>query len=203
VALCGSFAVLPLVSLVHRAPEGRGVTRVAVSASTPRATRPGSLDATIAAPIAADVLSAPVTDPPAPAVSQAPVVALVAHTAGRNLVPTTLARSGTSGPVPPVTKLPPTTAPRPKPPVPPAPPVNVDYGVATWLDTIPTGTCANNAAAMGTILTVTDVDTGVAVKCRVVSTGPFWPGRIVDLAVQTFAALAPPSLGVINVRVTW
>ena len=75
--------------------------------------------------------------------------------------------------------------------------------MASWLSSIPTGTCANNAAPIGAILTVTDTDTGGSVTCQVVSRGPYGPGRVVDLAETTFARLAPPSHGLINVRVTW
>jgi rare lipoprotein A (peptidoglycan hydrolase) len=75
-------------------------------------------------------------------------------------------------------------------------------GEATWLNTIPTGTCANNAAPMGAAITVTS-SSGSTVVCKVVSRGPYGAGRIVDLAEGTFAALAPPSQGVVSVRVGW
>jgi hypothetical protein len=77
------------------------------------------------------------------------------------------------------------------------------HGEATWLKTIPTGTCANNAAPIGATITVTDSSSGMTVACVVVSRGPYGPGRIVDLAEATFAALAPPSQGVVSVRVSW
>ena len=35
------------------------------------------------------------------------------------------------------------------------------------------------------------------------SRGPYVQGRVVDLARSTFARLAPPSRGVIDVRVEW
>jgi len=76
------------------------------------------------------------------------------------------------------------------------------FGQATWLDTIPSGTCASNDARMGAVLTVTN-NAGVSVTCRVVSTGPFVPGRIVDLAKSTFATLCPVSAGVTPVSVRW
>jgi rare lipoprotein A len=71
------------------------------------------------------------------------------------------------------------------------------------LATIPTGTCANNAAPMGATITITDTATGVSVTCVVVSRGPYAAGRVVDIAEATFARMAPPSQGVIPVRVTW
>jgi hypothetical protein len=75
-------------------------------------------------------------------------------------------------------------------------------GVASWLDIIPAGTCANNDAPMGTVITVTNA-AGVSVTCKVVSTGPFVAGRIVDLARATFARLGPVSSGLVPVTVTW
>jgi rare lipoprotein A (peptidoglycan hydrolase) len=74
-------------------------------------------------------------------------------------------------------------------------------GVASWLD-IAAGTCANNDAPMGTILTVTNA-AGISVTCKVVSRGPFGLGRVVDLARTTFARLGPVSQGLVGVSVTW
>jgi rare lipoprotein A (peptidoglycan hydrolase) len=56
---------------------------------------------------------------------------------------------------------------------------------------------------MGATLTVTDLSTGASVTCVVVSRGPYGGGRILDMAEPTFAQLADPSVGVIEVRVTW
>jgi rare lipoprotein A (peptidoglycan hydrolase) len=55
---------------------------------------------------------------------------------------------------------------------------------------------------MGSTITITTVS-GAKATCRVVSRGPFAPGRVVDLAKATFALLAPTSQGVVDVRVTW
>jgi rare lipoprotein A (peptidoglycan hydrolase) len=55
---------------------------------------------------------------------------------------------------------------------------------------------------MGAAITVTS-SSGATVVCKVVSRGPYGAGRIVDLAEGTFAALAPPSQGVVGVRVGW
>ncbi len=75
-------------------------------------------------------------------------------------------------------------------------------GVASWLDTIPAGTCANNDAPMGSTIKVTNA-AGVSVTCKVVSTGPFVAGRVVDLAKSTFAQLGPVSQGLVGVAVSW
>lgn len=74
-------------------------------------------------------------------------------------------------------------------------------GEASWLNTIPSGTCANNAAPMGSVITVTSA--GISVTCRVVSRGPFVAGRVVDLAMATFATLGPVSRGLVPVSVSW
>jgi hypothetical protein len=109
--------------------------------------------------------------------------------------------------IPPVEAVaPPTVAPStvaPSTTAAPAPAAHVRSGKATWLDTIPTGTCANNDAPMGAVITVAAVGSGVTVSCRVVSRGPYGAGVIVDLAEATFAVLAPPSQGVVDVRVSW
>jgi Lytic transglycolase len=75
-------------------------------------------------------------------------------------------------------------------------------GVASWLNTIPAGTCANNGAPMGATITVTN-GAGVSITCRVVSRGPFVSGRIVDLAEPTFSRLGSVSQGLVAVTVSW
>jgi len=97
----------------------------------------------------------------------------------------------------------PVAAPLNVPPVASPPKVGAkEGGAATWLNTIPTGTCANNGAPIGATLTVTS-SSGATVVCKVVSRGPYGAGKIVDLAEGTFAELAPPSQGVVGVRVRW
>jgi rare lipoprotein A (peptidoglycan hydrolase) len=75
-------------------------------------------------------------------------------------------------------------------------------GKATWYRAAD-GTCAANVAPMGALLSVTSRATGATVTCRVVSRGPYGAGRVVDLARTTFARLAPPSVGVIDVVISW
>lgn len=81
-------------------------------------------------------------------------------------------------------------------------PKNQQTGEASWYDTTH-GTCAHRTLAFGTILTVTNLANGRQVQCRVADRGPFVQGRIVDLAKTTFDDLAPPSSGVIDVRIEW
>lgn len=105
---------------------------------------------------------------------------------------------------PPPTTAPPTTAP----PAPPAPaptdpePANVQVGIASWYDGR-RGTCAHRTAPIGTEVTVTNVATGASVTCTVTNRGPFVEGRVVDLDDASFAAIAPLSQGLADVRVEW
>lgn len=81
-------------------------------------------------------------------------------------------------------------------------PPNQQTGQASWYDA-PDGTCAHRTLPFGTILTVTNLDNGRQVQCRVADRGPYVQGRIVDLAKTAFDDLAPPSAGVIDVRIEW
>lgn len=81
-------------------------------------------------------------------------------------------------------------------------PPNQQTGQASWYDA-PEGTCAHRTLPFGTILTVTNLDNGRQVQCRVADRGPYVQGRIVDLAKTAFDDLAPPSAGVIDVRIEW
>jgi len=225
VALCSTFAVVPILALLHRTAAGPVSTRLAVrNAVDLDASRLSTSRATSSDPAGA------VRDPqPATSGTAGSSPSIAAPLSNGNVVAAgvsaTTGRSSTSrplGPRPPGSTTKPSTtpvgtrpvsttiAPRPVSTAPPTTtPVSTtvlaqhEDGQATWLDTIPTGTCANNEAPMGETITVVSRDTGASVTCKVVSRGPFWPGRIVDLAVGTFAQLAAPSIGVINVTVSW
>lgn len=81
-------------------------------------------------------------------------------------------------------------------------PPNQQTGQASWYDA-PDGTCAHRTLPFGTVLTVTNLANGAKVTCRVADRGPYVAGRVVDLAKTTFDDLAPPSSGVIDVRIEW
>lgn len=81
-------------------------------------------------------------------------------------------------------------------------PPNQQTGQASWYEA-PDGTCAHRSLPIGTVLTVTNLANGKKVQCRVADRGPFVQGRIVDLAKTTFDDLAPPSSGIIDVRIEW
>ena len=52
-------------------------------------------------------------------------------------------------------------------------------------------------------MTVTRTATGASVTCVVTDRGPHGAGRIIDLDRGTFAQLANPNEGVIQVRIAW
>jgi rare lipoprotein A (peptidoglycan hydrolase) len=55
----------------------------------------------------------------------------------------------------------------------------------------------------GTVVTVTSLETGARTTCVVTDRGPYSGGRIIDLDRATFAKLADPARGVIQVEITW
>jgi rare lipoprotein A (peptidoglycan hydrolase) len=73
-------------------------------------------------------------------------------------------------------------------------------GLASWYGA-PAGTCASPSLSFGTVLTVTDLATGKSVTCTVDDREA--DNRVVDLSEATFAQLADPSAGLIDVRLTW
>lgn len=75
------------------------------------------------------------------------------------------------------------------------------HGVASWYGAKKTATAAANAYPMGTKLLVTNKENGKSVSVKVVSTGPFARGRVVDLSKDAFKKLAPLGVGVIHVTV--
>jgi uncharacterized protein YabE (DUF348 family) len=78
-----------------------------------------------------------------------------------------------------------------------------ETGEASWYYTNGDGlTAAHPWLPFGTIVTVTDLANGKSVKVVINDRGPFG-GRIIDLSPEAFAALAPLSVGVIQVQLTW
>ena len=80
----------------------------------------------------------------------------------------------------------------------------VQIGEATWYDPPWSGlTAAHPWLPLGTMATVTNVESGQSVTVRINDRGPYAPGRIIDLSPEAFQLIAPLSQGVANVRVTW
>jgi len=106
-----------------------------------------------------------------------------------------------------------TTAPKPKPMPTPvtvpksttttttAPP-NTQTGGASWYAYNP-GECAHRTLPKGTVVTVTNLANGATVTCVVTDRGPYDYSRIIDLDRDTFAQLADPTQGVIQVEISW
>jgi len=62
-------------------------------------------------------------------------------------------------------------------------------------------TCAHRTYAFGTVLRVTDVESGRSVLVKVTDRGPFMPGRVVDLSWAAARRLGILDRGVARVRV--
>ena len=116
-----------------------------------------------------------------------------------------------TAPPPPVATLLPPSAPPPPAvaPAPPPPPPGIkggrrrtQAGQASWYQ-IYNGTCAHVSLPKGTMVRVVNVANGKEVTCRVADRGPFLPGRIIDLDVESFKLIANRSEGVIDVRIFW
>jgi rare lipoprotein A len=114
--------------------------------------------------------------------------------------PPPAAKPVTATTVPPPVPKPVVVAPKPVTTLPP--PQNSTTGAASWYGAS-AGTCASPTLAFGTVVTVTDVSTGVSVRCTVDDREAHTPGRVLDLAPATFSQLASLSVGVIEVRLTW
>jgi rare lipoprotein A (peptidoglycan hydrolase) len=111
-----------------------------------------------------------------------------------------------------VATAPVTTAPRPKATTVKAPPPsttttttappNVERGGASWYDYRP-GECAHKTLPRGTVVTIRSLENGASTTCVVTDRGPYQAGRIIDLDRATFAQLKDPSLGVVQVEISW
>jgi Lytic transglycolase/G5-linked-Ubiquitin-like domain/G5 domain len=81
---------------------------------------------------------------------------------------------------------------------------NTQTGDATWYDPPWSGlTAAHPTLPFGTLVTVTDEETGRSVTVVIDDRGPFGSGRIIDLSPEAFAALQPLGAGVLDVTISW
>ena len=77
-------------------------------------------------------------------------------------------------------------------------------GLATWYDPPWAGlTAAHPTLPFGTLVTVTDDETGRWVTVTINDRGPFGTGRIIDLSPEAFAILQPLGAGVLDVSIAW
>jgi|GEM_PF-2351747 len=78
-----------------------------------------------------------------------------------------------------------------------------DAGVASWFNA-PDNTCAHRTLPFGTLVKVTRPRTGAVAFCRVNDRGPtVATGRLIDLSMDTFAKLAAPEAGLLDVTIEW
>ena len=62
-------------------------------------------------------------------------------------------------------------------------------------------TCAHRTHAFGTVLRVTELESGRSVLVKVTDRGPFTPGRVIDLSWAAARRLGILDRGVARVRV--
>lgn len=194
--------LVPLLLLRHTRPAAKtdkvdaatAAADIAARASGSQVSRSLSSPRLVADAVASDpsVVTLPAEPDASTSTSMAPTTTTRPRTAvtAKATTTTTVRRTTTT-----------TTAPRPTTTT-TAPPAHTQTGQASWYDA-PAGTCAHPSAPMGTIITVTDLDNGRQTKCRVADRGPYSGGRILDMSKDTFANLADPSAGVIDVRIIW
>ena len=77
-----------------------------------------------------------------------------------------------------------------------------EAGQASWYHFADTS-CAHRTLPFGTIVTVTRMRTGAPTACRVADRGPADTTRLIHLSYDTFALLADPGTGLIDVRLQW
>jgi len=81
---------------------------------------------------------------------------------------------------------------------------SLQTGHATWYDPPWSGlTAAHPTLPFGTLVTVTDDETGRSVTVTINDRGPFGPGRVIDLSPEAFAVLQPLGAGVLDVQLSW
>ena len=165
------------------------------------------------------LISAPITDttlapstttttaapPPTTAVTAPPTTAAPVKKAHTHAAAATTTTTAAPKPKPrPTTTT--TTAPQPAPkPAAAQPSGNEESGRATWyeLEGARAGICAHKTLPFGTIVTVTNTNTGSSIQCEVGDRGPFVDGYIIDLFRTDFEKLQPTSKGWFPARITW
>jgi rare lipoprotein A (peptidoglycan hydrolase) len=138
-----------------------------------------------------------------------PVVILAGYSVTTTTTTTTTAPPPKPAVIPVVRHVTPTTTTTTVPPRPAAPPApaptatgHEESGQASWYQATP-GTCASPDLPFGTVVTVTNLSSGASVTCTIDDREAHNPGRVIDMSEQTFAQLADPSVGLIEVSVRW
>ena len=163
-----------------------------------------------AAPEPSEAPAAPPTTPPPPPTTTTEAPAAPSTTEASKASATTAAPVSTT-----VTRPPPKPEPPPEPQPEPAPvpaALSAEHGDGTqegmvsWYD-LPgsvSGVCAHRTIEKGTVVTVTNLDTGESITCTVDDRGPYsGDGKVLDLHRDEFSRLAPLSQGIFPARLDW
>jgi len=198
---------IPVLALHHGSSSPASVHAAAFAPASvthdalPRASR--SQHRVLAAPAeAAVVVPEPTTTTAAPVVTTE--VTYKAQVVHRRPAPTTTTTAKPKPkPTTTTTRPPSTTSPSSSSGTSPSSSEDPHYGKASWYEDAPPGTCAHKTLPKGTVVTVTDLDTGKSVQCTVADRGPYVDGYVIDLSKDTFEKLAPLSQGVVRARIDW
>ena len=79
---------------------------------------------------------------------------------------------------------------------------NSQQGKASWYS-YKAGVCAHRTLPIGTVVRVTNLESGRSTTCRVADRGPFVKGRIIDLDRRDFAKVASLNDGLFPAKITW
>lgn len=190
-----------VVAAVH--PDGVPMTELAV----PSGERSAPVLPTPPEPAPEVRPTAPPPDPQDEALAPSTTEAAPVTTTAEAPAPTT-----TEAPPPPTTTTPP-----PPPEVPPASAPTpaalsaehadgTQEGMVSWYD-LPgsrSGVCAHRTIEKGTVVTVTNLDTGKSITCTVDDRGPYsGDEKVLDLHQDEFSQLAPLDQGVFPARLDW
>lgn len=190
-----------VVAAVH--PDGVPLTELAA----PRDERSAPVPPTLADPAPEVSPTAPPPDPQAEALAPSTTEAPPVTTTTEAPAPTT-----TEVPLPPTTTAPPPPPDQPPAPAPTPAALSAEHadgtqeGMVSWYD-LPgsrSGVCAHRTIEKGTVVTVTDLDTGKSITCTVDDRGPYsGDEKVLDLHRDEFSQLAPLDQGVIPARLDW
>jgi rare lipoprotein A len=208
--LVAALAVISLVAVrSNSTTPQKSVTLMADSSvdfasrlSAPRASRSANR-----APLVPVASTTTTTTPPPPTTKPKPVVKAVTVTTAKPAPKKTAAAPKPApSPTPAASNSTATTSsPRPMPER--GGQSNSQEGRASWYDAkyhqSNPWICAHKTIPIGTVLTVTNVNTGAWITCEVGDRGPYVEGRILDLSKYAFSKLANPSSGLVWVKITY
>ena len=192
ILLCAGMAVIPLVALAGGGPPDGAAPPPAHRHAVVAVQTASAAPLAVAGTVPSTVMTSSTTSPPA-ATGTVPQAAPVSHAARAAVrvdayrAPAGVTHRAVAGAAP----RPTTTVPRPS-----------QTGPASWYGAEP-GTCAHKTLPFGTVVTIVNLSTGATATCTVDDRGPYEGARIIDLAPDVFAKLAPTSIGVIDVRISW